>query len=100
IGGTRSSLVEDKEVTSEVALRLLEDARLLIDTAENGEMAVEMVGKQNYELVLMDMQMPVRDGIAATRAIRANPQFRSLPIVAMTANAMASDREKCVEAGM
>jgi two-component system sensor histidine kinase/response regulator len=100
IHGARILLVEDNELNREVALGLLEDARLLIDTAENGEMAVEMVGKQNYELVLMDMQMPVMDGIAATRAIRANPQFRSLPIIAMTANAMASDREKCVEAGM
>ena len=100
IHGARILLVEDNELNREVALGLLEDARLLIDTAENGEIAVEMVGKQNYELVLMDMQMPVMDGIAATRAIRTNPQFRSLPIIAMTANAMASDREKCVEAGM
>src|SRR5499427_7571797 len=100
IHGARILLVEDNELNREVALGLLEDAQLLIDTAENGEMAVEMVGKQNYELVLMDMQMPVMDGIAATRAIRANSQFGSLPIVAMTANAMASDRERCVEAGM
>jgi len=100
IRGARILLVEDNELNREVALGLLDDARLLIDTAENGAMAVEMVGKQNYELVLMDMQMPVMDGIAATRAIRANPQFGSLPIIAMTANAMASDRERCVEAGM
>ena len=100
IRGARILLVEDNELNREVALGLLEDAKLLIDTAENGQIAVEMIGKQNYELVLMDMQMPVMDGIAATQAIRANPGFRSLPIIAMTANAMASDREKCVEAGM
>jgi signal transduction histidine kinase/DNA-binding response OmpR family regulator len=100
IHGARILLVEDNELNREVALGLLEDARLSIDTAENGAIAVEMIGKQNYDLVLMDMQMPVMDGIAATRAIRAIPQSRSLPIVAMTANAMASDREKCVAAGM
>jgi len=100
IHGARILLVEDNELNREVALGLLEDAQLSIDTAENGAIAVEMIGKQNYELVLMDMQMPVLDGIAATRAIRANPEFRSLPIIAMTANAMASDREKCVQAGM
>src|SRR6516164_3112366 len=100
IHGARILLVEDNELNREVALGLLEDAQLSIDTAENGEIAVQMIGKQNYELVLMDMQMPVMDGLAATRAIRANPEFRSLPIIAMTANAMASDREKCVQAGM
>jgi two-component system sensor histidine kinase/response regulator len=100
IHGARILLVEDNELNREVALGLLEDAQLSIDTAENGEIAVQMIAKQNYELVLMDMQMPVMDGLAATRAIRTNPEFRSLPIIAMTANAMASDREKCVEAGM
>ena len=59
-----------------------------------------MVAEHNYDLVLMDMQMPVMDGIAATRAIRSKPQFQSLPIIAMTANVMESDREKCTEAGM
>jgi len=58
------------------------------------------VSKGAYDLVMMDMQMPVMDGIAATRAIRRNPQFKTLPILAMTANVMAADREKCIEAGM
>lgn len=71
-----------------------------IDLAQNGEVAVRMVNAQKYDLVLMDMQMPVMDGIQATQTIRCNPKLRTLPIVAMTANVMASDREKCIEAGM
>jgi two-component system, sensor histidine kinase and response regulator len=61
---------------------------------------VQMVAAHNYDLVLMDMQMPVMDGLAASRAIRLKPQFQSLPIIAMTANVMESDRDKCTEAGM
>ena len=98
--GARVLLVEDNELNQEIALGLLKDAELSIDVAENGEVAVQMVGKHEYDLVLMDMQMPVMDGLTATRAIRSNPQFRTLPIIAMTANVMASDREKCAEAGM
>ncbi len=93
-------LVEDNELNREVALGLLEDAHLSIDIAENGRDAVEKVAEHNYDLVLMDMQMPVMDGLAATRAIRVKPQFQALPIIAMTANVMESDREKCTEAGM
>jgi len=98
--GARVLLVEDNELNREVALGLLEDAHMAIDLAENGEVAVQMVGKRAYDLVMMDMQMPVMDGIAATKAIRRNPQFKTLPIIAMTANVMAADREKCIEAGM
>lgn len=79
---------------------LLETTHMSIDVADNGEIAVRMVGEQDYDLVLMDMQMPVMDGIAATQAIRSNPRFGTLPIVAMTANAMEGDREKCMQAGM
>ena len=100
IRGSRVLLVEDNELNREVALGLLEDAHLSIDIAENGQVAIEKVGAHNYDLVLMDMQMPVVDGLAATRAIRLKPQFQALPIVAMTANVMESDREKCTEAGM
>jgi two-component system, sensor histidine kinase and response regulator len=96
----RVLLVEDNEFNQEVALGLLKDAQMSIDLAENGEVAVRMVGMHKYDLVLMDMQMPVMDGIKATQAIRSNPQLRTLPIVAMTANVMASDRDKCIEAGM
>jgi len=100
IRGSRVLLVEDNELNREVALGLLEDAHLAIDIAENGRDAVEKVAEHNYDLVLMDMQMPVMDGLAATRAIRLKPQFRALPIIAMTANVMESDREKCIGAGM
>jgi len=98
--GARVLLVEDNELNREVALGLLEDARLSIAQAENGQVALEMIDKNEYDLVLMDMQMPVLDGLAATKAVRANPRFGSLPIIAMTANAMAGDREKCLQAGM
>jgi len=100
IRGARVLIVEDNELNREVALGLLEDAHLSIDTAENGEIAVQMVARNKYDLVLMDMQMPVMDGLDATRAIRLQPKFQSLPIIAMTANVMASDRDKCTEAGM
>src|SRR6201984_2051804 len=100
IHGARVLLVEDNELNREVALGLLEDAHLVIDQAENGADAVQQLSKSDYDLVLMDMQMPVMDGITATKAIRSNPRFASLPIIAMTANAMDSDREQCLAAGM
>ena len=100
IYGARVLLVEDNELNREVAIGLLEDARLSIDQAENGAVAVQRLSKNDYDLVLMDMQMPVMDGITATKAIRSNPRFASLPIVAMTANAMDRDRELCLTAGM
>jgi CheY-like chemotaxis protein len=100
IRGARVLLVEDNEINREVALGLLEGAHLSIDIAENGEAAVRMVVERDYDVVLMDMQMPVMDGLTATRKIRSDARFRQLPIIAMTANAMVSDREKCIEAGM
>ena len=98
--GSRVLLVEDNELNQEVAMGLLETAGMSIDLAENGMVAVRKVSENEYDIVLMDMQMPVMDGIAATKAIRSNPRFLSLPIVAMTANAMDSDREMCLQAGM
>ncbi len=98
--GTRVLLVEDNELNQEVAMGLLGTADMSIDLADNGAIAVRMVGEKEYDLVLMDMQMPVMDGITATKAIRSNPRFNSLPIIAMTANAMDTDREACLQAGM
>jgi two-component system sensor histidine kinase/response regulator len=98
--GARVLLVEDNEINQEVAFGQLEDAKVEVDIAENGEVAVRMVQDNQYDLVLMDMQMPVMDGIEATRAIRSDPRFGDLPIIAMTANAMAADRDRCLEAGM
>ena len=98
--GTRILLVEDNEINQEVAIGQLEDAEAFVDLAENGAIALEMIQGNDYDAVLMDMQMPVMDGIEATRVIRANPRHEKLPIIAMTANAMESDRILCLEAGM
>ncbi|MGA9290808.1 MAG: response regulator [Anaerobacillus sp.] len=98
--GARVLLVEDNEINQEVALGQLEDAEVQVDVADNGEIAVNMVLSKDYDIVLMDMQMPVMDGLEATRIIRADSRFDQLPIIAMTANAMAVDRERCLEAGM
>ncbi|MGH6831784.1 MAG: response regulator, partial [Methyloceanibacter sp.] len=98
--GARILLVEDNEINQEVAIGQLEDAEAFVDLAENGEVALGMIRDNEYDAVLMDMQMPVMDGIEATRVIRSNPRFKKLPIIAMTANAMASDRILCLEAGM
>jgi PAS domain S-box-containing protein len=98
--GARVLLVEDNELNQEVAKGLLEEAQVSVDLAENGEVAVRMVRGRDYDAVLMDMQMPVMGGVEATQVIRSEPRFHNLPIIAMTANAMAADREKCLEAGM
>ena len=98
--GARVLLVEDNEINQEVAIGQLEDAEVFVDLAENGAEAVRMVRENDYDVVLMDMQMPVMDGIEATRILRSDPRFTTLPIIAMTANALVSDREMCLEAGM
>ncbi|MDG1580033.1 response regulator [Pseudomonas sp. GOM6] len=101
--GKRVLLVEDNELNREVACGLLQESGLHIDQAEHGQIAMELLQAKPdgyYALVLMDMQMPVLDGIATTEALRREPRFASLPIVAMTANAMPADRERCLAAGM
>jgi len=98
--GAHVLLVEDNEINQEVAVGQLEDANVFVDLAENGEVAIRLIGENAYDVVLMDMQMPVMDGVTATRILRSDPRFKDLPIIAMTANAMASDRELCLEAGM
>ncbi|MCX7278274.1 MAG: response regulator [Burkholderiales bacterium] len=101
--GARILLVEDNLLNQQVAGELLQYAGFHVDMADNGQMAVDMVQKVAYDLVLMDMQMPVMDGITATEAIRRlgdGTALTALPIVAMTANAMQADRERCLAAGM
>ena len=96
----RVLLVEDNVVNQKVALRILERLGSGADVAANGAEAVEAVGRQPYDLVLMDVQMPVMDGLTATRAIRAaGPSVRQPRVVALTANAMEGDRERCLGAG-
>jgi CheY-like chemotaxis protein len=96
----RVLLVEDNEINREVATHLLQQAGITPDTAENGAIALELLAVQDYDLVLMDMQMPIMDGFEATRHIRANPRLASMPVVAMTANALPEDRNRCLAAGM
>ncbi len=98
--GRRVLLVEDEPINREVAVELLRDTGLSVRTAEDGLEALELARTGAYDLVLMDMQMPRLDGLAATRALRAMPEWRNVPIVAMTANAFEEDRRACEAAGM
>ncbi|WP_332813105.1 PAS domain-containing hybrid sensor histidine kinase/response regulator [Ramlibacter sp.] len=100
IRGARVLLVEDNDINQLVAQEILREAGLDVSVAGNGQIALEMVQKSWYDLVFMDMQMPVMDGVTATREIRRIGRLARLPIVAMTANAMAHDREQCLQAGM
>ena len=100
IKGSSILLVEDNEFNQQIASELLTDAGFKVDVAENGQKSIEMLDKRSYDIVLMDMQMPVMDGTTATREIRKDERFKDLPIVAMTANVMEADIEKCREAGM
>jgi signal transduction histidine kinase/DNA-binding response OmpR family regulator len=93
-------LVEDHLINQKLAITLLERWGHHVEVADNGQIALEMVANQQFDVILMDMMMPVMDGLEATRRIRAAETIRRTPIIAMTANAMEADRERCMEAGM
>lgn len=100
LSGALVLLVEDNEVNSLVAREILAKAGVRSVLAKNGREALDCLETQTFDAVLMDIQMPVMDGLSATRAIRAKPGFEQLPIIAMTAHAMTGDREKSLSAGM
>ncbi len=96
----RILLAEDNEINQLIAQELLKSQGYLVDTANNGQEAIDMLKGNDYRLVLMDIQMPVMDGLTATCAIRAMEEYKTLPIIAMSANAMAGDYERSIECGM
>jgi CheY-like chemotaxis protein len=100
ICGAHLLLVEDNEINQQVAQELLKQGGISVSIASNGEDAVAAMQREVFDGVLMDIQMPVMNGFEATREIRKMEKFKNLPIIAMTANAMASDREAAIEAGM
>jgi signal transduction histidine kinase/CheY-like chemotaxis protein/HPt (histidine-containing phosphotransfer) domain-containing protein len=100
IRGARVLVVDDSEINLQIACELLQKVPLVLDTACNGAEAVEKVKRNQYDCVLMDVQMPILDGYAATGQIRQDKRFDALPILAMTANVMAEDRNRTREAGM
>jgi PAS domain S-box-containing protein len=100
IRGARLLVAEDNEINQQVAREILESAGFLVDLAGNGREAIEKARSGQYDAVLMDIQMPVMDGLEATRELRRDGQFADLPIIAMTAHAMAGDREQSLQASM
>jgi len=100
LAGAHILLVEDNPINQELASDLLVSAGVVLRMAGNGQEALNWLEREPFDLVLMDCQMPVMDGYAATRALRQQPQWRELPVIAMTANAMVGDREKVLAAGM
>ncbi|MFD2110516.1 PAS domain S-box protein [Thiorhodococcus fuscus] len=100
LSGAKVLIVEDNDVNQELLRALLYSNGLSVEIADNGEEALDWLAREPFDGVLMDLQMPVMDGYTATRAIRAQPRFRDLPILAITANVMAGERERVIAAGM
>ncbi|MHB8058645.1 MAG: response regulator [Desulfuromonadaceae bacterium] len=100
IRGAKVLLVEDNELNQMVATEMLESAGLFVTVAINGELALEKLRTETFDAVLMDVQMPVLDGLETTRRLRSMPGLGALPIIALTAHAMAQDRQHCLDVGM
>jgi len=100
LAGARILLVEDNPFNQELAVDLLGRAGVVVSVASDGQRALDALARERFDAVLMDCQMPVMDGYAATKALREQPSLRSLPVIAMTANAMVGDREAVLAAGM
>ena len=100
VRGAKILLAEDNKINQMVATELLRIEGFETTVAGNGHIVLELLQEQQFDLILMDIQMPEMDGFETTRAIRADSRFANIPILAMTANAMSGDRELCLEAGM
>ncbi|MBF0126471.1 MAG: response regulator [Magnetococcales bacterium] len=100
IQGAKLLLVEDNRINQQVATELLESNGLFVTLASNGLEALDWLDRRSFDLVLMDVQMPKMDGYAVAREMRRDPRWHNLPILAMTAQAMDGDRERCLEAGL
>ncbi|MBF0407073.1 MAG: PAS domain S-box protein [Candidatus Riflebacteria bacterium] len=98
--GKRILLVEDNEINRDVAADILERSGMIVKSASDGSEALTILDQNEFDIVLMDCQMPVMDGYECTRRIRMISKYASLPIIAMTANVVSGDREKCIEIGM
>ena len=100
INGARVLLVEDNDFNQQVATELLQSAGLCVTLAIHGAQALEMLHNETFDIVFMDVQMPVLDGLEATRQLRRIVGLGTLPVIAMTAHALAQDRQRCLDAGM
>ena len=100
IRGASVLVAEDSKINQQIAEELLGDIRLQVTIVNNGQEALEALSNQEFDLVLMDIQMPVMDGFEATKIIRANPKYKDLPVIAMTADSKDDDRQRCLAAGL
>jgi CheY-like chemotaxis protein len=100
LAGARVLLVEDNPINQELAVELLRRAGVVVSVASDGSEALALLDQERFDAVLMDCQMPVMDGYATTKALRKQPQLKSLPVIAMTADAMVGQREAAIAAGM
>jgi len=98
--GARILLAEDNEINQDIMCQLLEEYGMTVEIAGNGREAVDMAAGKSHDIILMDLQMPVMDGLEAAKAIRRMPGLKNTPVIAMTAHAFEEDRQKCIKSGM